>query len=112
MKKIVCGPENVRDFNQQMREAVPEFHAFAKQLHAAALIHGLAGAILDFTVINIEPIEEQPPLPHEGHFCEECVSWHRLYRASKAGHCFVTSGYPRMTKFNAKACKQFEGAGC
>lgn len=95
-----------------MKALAPEFHDFAKQLHAAGLIRGLAGATLDFSIIDVEAIEDQLPLPHEGHFCEECVSWHRMYPASKSGHCFVTSGYPRTTKFNANACKQFEGAGC
>jgi len=95
-----------------MRAAVPEFHALAKQLHAGGLITGLRGATLDFTIDSVELIEDQPPLPHEGHYCQECVSWHRLYAASKAGHCLVTPGYPGTTLFDKKACKEFEGAGC
>ncbi len=94
-----------------MKKAVPEFHALVKQLHAAGLIRGLAGATLDFAIIDVEPLEDTPPLPHEGRYCAECVSWKRLYAASKAGYCFVDPGYTCVKKANKNACNKFGEEG-
>lgn len=41
---ITCGPENVQGFNARMRAALPEFHAFAKELRERGMIDGLRGA--------------------------------------------------------------------
>lgn len=111
MTKITCGPENIQSFNQKMREVVPEFHALAKQLHSAGLIKGLAGATLDFTIVDIEPLEDRQPLPHEGKQCAECASWQRLDAASKSGYCLGTPGYICIKKAKNSACCRFVGVG-
>jgi len=41
---ITCGPENVQAFNARLRDELPEFHAFARELHRLGLIDGLRGA--------------------------------------------------------------------
>lgn len=41
---ITCGPENVQAFNARLRDELPEFHAFARELHRLGLINGLRGA--------------------------------------------------------------------
>lgn len=43
---LVCGPENVREFNAALRETLPEFADFARELHKTGLIAGLRGCRL------------------------------------------------------------------
>lgn len=45
-KVITCGPENVAEFNAELRKHCPEAFELAKALHAVGLISGLAGAKL------------------------------------------------------------------
>ena len=35
---ITCGPENAQAFNARLRDELPEFHAFARELHRLGLI--------------------------------------------------------------------------
>jgi len=82
MKKIVCGTENVKKFNQQMRELVPEFHALAKQLHAAGLINGLRGATLELPPFTEQQTTEQPIAAR---YCKTCGHWHKPLECAKQG---------------------------
>tara|TARA_R110002049_G_scaffold73666_23_gene190306 strand:+ start:1797 stop:1991 length:195 start_codon:yes stop_codon:yes gene_type:complete len=52
MKPITCTPENVAQFNAALRQQ-PDLFEFAKALHKAGLIDGLAGA-------RITPLASQP----------------------------------------------------
>lgn len=44
IKEILCTPENAREFNAALREALPGAHDLARALHKAGLIDGLRGA--------------------------------------------------------------------
>jgi len=82
MKKIVCGPENVKAFNGQMKELVPEFHALAKQLHSAGLINGLRGATLELPPFTEQAAIEQPKASR---YCKACGHWHIPLECTKQG---------------------------
>lgn len=43
-RPITCGAENIQAFNARLRDELPEFHAFARELHRLGLIDGLRGA--------------------------------------------------------------------
>jgi len=75
MGKIICGPDNVREFNARLRRISPEFHTLAKELHQAGLIQGLAGATIETDIESDE---------HAGDYadksvkvCRQCRHWVR-----------------------------------
>ena len=43
-KITVCHPENVTQFNADLRETLPEAHALAREMHKRGMIDGLRGA--------------------------------------------------------------------
>lgn len=43
---VTCGPENVSEFNAELRRHAPEAFDLARALHAAGMIDGLRGARL------------------------------------------------------------------
>ena len=110
MEKIVCGPENVKAFNRQMKELVPEFHAVAKQLHAAGLINGLRGVTLEIgnflTPAIVAPQPESEIIRH----CQDCRHWVRdtVGFGSGIGSCLLNSR-PAVLKWpEQSACVRFE----
>lgn len=78
----MCGPDNVADFNRQMKALVPEFYDLAKQLHAAGLIDGLRGATLELPPFTEQPATEQLQAPR---YCKACGHWHRALECTKQG---------------------------
>ncbi len=109
MKKIVCGPENVKEFNGQMKAVAPEFHSLAKQLHAAGLIKGLRGATLEIGPFEQQPVIKQPmpPVPKQ---CQECAQWVRdtIGFGDGIGECLLNSR-PTVLKWPKQtACDRFE----
>lgn len=73
MMKIVCGKENINEFNRQFKAVAPEFHALAKELHASGLIDGLRGATLEFGDFSVTEPTEQPAAS----YCKACRHWHK-----------------------------------
>jgi hypothetical protein len=109
MKKIICGEENVKAFNGQMRELVPEFHSLAKQLHSAGLINGLRGATLEIAPLDPQPVIEQPA-PEAKKQCQECAQWVRdpIGFGAGIGECLLNSR-PSVLKWPKQtACWLFE----
>ncbi|MGZ4954128.1 MAG: hypothetical protein ACXV8Q_03360 [Methylobacter sp.] len=109
MKKIVCGPENVTDFNRQIKSVAPEFHNLAKQLHAAGLITGLRGATLEIGDFS-EPSEPETPKQESPKHCEECGLWVRdtIGFGAGIGECLIDSR-PTLLKWPKQtACHLFE----
>lgn len=109
-KKIVCGPENVREFNALLRTHVPAFHDLAKSLHQAGLIDGLAGATLQMLDDddNAEQAAQQHPTTprtcgHCHHFKADTVGM-----GDGIGACNV-GGWPHRLKYPGReACRKFE----
>jgi len=80
--KIVCGKENVTDFNRQFKAVAPEFYNLAKELHTAGLISGLRGATLEFAPLTEQSAMEPPKAPRH---CKTCGHWHIPMECSKQG---------------------------
>jgi hypothetical protein len=107
--KIVCGKENVADFNRQFKAVAPEFYNLAKQLHTDGLINGLRGATLEFGPFEEQPIIEQPA-PTTPKHCEECGQWVRdtIGFGAGIGECLLNSR-PALLKWPKQtACDRFE----
>ncbi len=110
--KIVCGPENIREFNARLRTELPAFHALAKRLHQAGLISGLAGATIECLDDddNAEQIAQQHPTTQ--HTCGTCSHFHldTVGDGSGIGTCNV-GGWPHRLKYPGReACRKFESA--
>jgi len=74
---IICGPDNVKNFNQRLKSGFPEFFDLVKVLHKEGMIDGLRGA----TIESIEAgqlgttTEKAAPLPPETKHCRQCLSF-------------------------------------
>ena len=76
MEKIVCGPDNLKDFNARLRNLSPEFYGLAKELHQSGLLQGLGGATIQtgFDVVKSDGEEVQPK---SSNTCKQCGHWER-----------------------------------
>lgn len=43
-KTTVCHPENVAQFNAELRETLPEAHELAREMHKRGMVDGMRGA--------------------------------------------------------------------
>lgn len=107
-KKIVCGPDNVRHFNAELRQHAPEFFDLAKQMHQSGFICGLAGASLE-----LAPFADQPSQPAaiaaQTPTCGDC----RQFQADSIGDRGLgrcQAGDKRLHWPGIKACKRFEAS--
>jgi hypothetical protein len=108
MKKIVCGGENVKEFNAALRQHLPEFHAQVKALYQAGLIPGLAGATLEFAPFDAGEIKTQAPTLVEN-FCRDCRHFQRdtIGFGDGLGQCAV-GGHKNKLKWPGQdACHLF-----
>lgn len=108
MGKIICGPDNVKEFNNRLRQLSPEFHALAKDLHHAGLIQGLAGATIE---TDIDPDE------HAGDYadkaikvCQQCRHWVRdsVGDGTGIGDCAIGGHRNKLKWPMQNACRQWE----
>lgn len=106
-KKIVCGEDNAKAFNDALRASVPEFHALAKALYQAGLITGLAGSTLE---TDIDPQSQANEAGEAEKQCQDCAHWSRdmVGDGTGAGLCAV-GGWPNKLKWPAQgACRLLE----
>lgn len=107
--KIICGPENVKSFNQQLKAAVPDFHALAKVLYTEGMIDGLRGATLEFNPV-LSPVVESAQ-PQATKHCEDCGQWRRdtVGFGQGLGTCLINYR-PKLMKWPKQtACEKFKG---
>ena len=58
---LVCGPENVREFNAALRQAAPECLELIRALRAEGLLDGLRGArLMSLDVANARQAADAP----------------------------------------------------
>lgn len=111
MKKIICGEENVKAFQAELRQHLPGFHSLAKDLYQSGLIVGLRGA-------TIEPIDKQshqqnniePAAQEKTPCCAECEHWRRdkIGDGTGVGLCLLNI-QPTILKWpGTNSCNKFE----
>lgn len=112
VNRIVCGPENIREFNARLRAELPDFHAFAKILHQTGLIDGLSGATLEDAPYAMAEPHAAHSGAESGKTCQACRQFQadNVGRGDGIGACRV-DGWPNRLKWPAlEACRQFEAA--
>ena len=108
MKKIICGEENVKEFNRLLKATVPEFHDLVKVLYAEGMIKGLRGATIEFND-GLTKVCNPPPQSEEKKCCENCRHWLRdkVGFGDGIGVCLLNSR-PRVLKWPKQPeCEKF-----
>ncbi len=109
---ITCGRENIREFNQLLKEKCPEMHTLAKQLHQAGMIDGLRGAKIQLNPKQPETVTQHTAhnaSPTENGKCNDCSAFiaDQIGDGMGLGQCTRQTGIRGYQWANTKACQLY-----
>ncbi len=109
---IVCGPENIKTFNQRLKDDVPEFFMLVKRLHKEGMIDGLRGATIESTNANPKEITKTPhnAIDAAEIQCRHCAEFvaDKIGDGNGIGQCKLGVWTRRSKWARTGACHQFK----
>ncbi len=109
-EEIICGPENIKTFNQQLKTEFPEFYPLVKALYKKNMIGGLRGAKI---ITGIQTNTKAGPTlkPSKiGQKCGQCSHFRKdeIGDGSGIGQCSIKARTWKLNMPSSDACQQYK----